>query len=140
MSSGIFSTFSIVLLVLGLPERSSSSADTRPALKHEHHSKTAVQLKECYPKATRSISRVSVADLPSFMQNLMQTHCLILPSIAERMKHGSRKSTCVKTMHVHSMMSHGSLMLKACGSVALASHLIFFHQGSYNDNSLGTFQ
>jgi hypothetical protein len=32
-----FSTFSAVLLVLGRPERSSSSTDTRPALKRECH-------------------------------------------------------------------------------------------------------
>jgi hypothetical protein len=52
MSSQIFSTFSIVLLVLGRPERLSSSADTQPALTHECHSKTAVPLKECSPKAS----------------------------------------------------------------------------------------
>jgi hypothetical protein len=67
MSSRIFSTFFVVLLVLGHPERSSSSPDTRPALKHECHSKTAAWLEECSPKASRSISRVSVADLPSFV-------------------------------------------------------------------------
>jgi hypothetical protein len=50
MSSQIFSTFSIVLLVLGHPELSSSSTDTQTALKHECHSKTAIRLKECCPK------------------------------------------------------------------------------------------
>jgi hypothetical protein len=35
----IFSTFSVVLLVLGRPEHLSSSTDTRPALKCECHSK-----------------------------------------------------------------------------------------------------
>jgi predicted HicB family RNase H-like nuclease len=72
MSYQIFSTFSVVLLVLRCSECQSFSADTRPALKHEFHSKTAVWLEECSPKATRSISRVSVANLLSFMQNLMQ--------------------------------------------------------------------
>jgi hypothetical protein len=67
-----FFNFYAVLLVFGLPERSSSSTDTRPAFKHECHSKTAFRLKEHSPKASRSISRVSVADLPSFTQNLMQ--------------------------------------------------------------------
>jgi hypothetical protein len=51
MSSGIFSTFSVVLLVLGRPERLSFLADTQPAFKHECHSETTVQLKECSPKA-----------------------------------------------------------------------------------------
>jgi hypothetical protein len=45
-----FSTFSVILLILGRPEHSSSSTDTRLALKRECHSKTAVQLKECSPK------------------------------------------------------------------------------------------
>jgi hypothetical protein len=44
------------------------------------------------PKASRSISRVSVADLQSFMQNLMQTRCSILPSIADKTKHEVEKA------------------------------------------------
>jgi hypothetical protein len=110
MSSGIFSTFSVVLLVPGRPERSSTSTDTLPTLKHECHSKTAALLKECSPKASRSISRVSVADLPSFMQNLMQTRCSILLSIADKTKHEAKKSTHVKTMLVHSVVSRGRVM------------------------------
>jgi hypothetical protein len=51
MSSQIFLTFSVVLLLHG-PERSSSSADTQPALKRECHSKIAVWFKECSPKAS----------------------------------------------------------------------------------------
>jgi hypothetical protein len=58
--------------------------DTRLVLKRECHSKTAVQLKECSPKALKSISMISVADLPNFKQNLMQTCCSILPSIAAK--------------------------------------------------------
>jgi hypothetical protein len=38
--SGIFSTFSVILLALGRHERLSSSTDTQLALKHECHSKT----------------------------------------------------------------------------------------------------
>jgi hypothetical protein len=58
MSSRIFSIFSVVLLVLGCPEHSSPSTDIRLALKRKCHSKTAVQLKECSPKASQSISKV----------------------------------------------------------------------------------
>jgi hypothetical protein len=61
-------------------------------LKRECHSKTAVQLKECSPKASQNISRVLVADLQSFTQNLMQTGCSILPSIADKMKHEVEKA------------------------------------------------
>jgi hypothetical protein len=85
-------TFSVVLVVPGRPERLSSSTDTRPALKRESHSETAVRLKECSPKASRRILRVSVADLPSFTQNLMQTYCSILLSIADKLKHDVKKA------------------------------------------------
>jgi hypothetical protein len=87
-----FSTFSIVMLVLGRPERSSSSTDTRPALKPECHLETAVRLKECSPKASRNILGVSVADLLSFAQELMQTLCLILGSTADKTKHEVEKA------------------------------------------------
>jgi hypothetical protein len=96
------------LLVLGRPEHSSST-DTQLAFKDECYSKTTVQLKECYPKASRSISGVSVVDLPSFMQNLMQTHCLILSSIADKRKHKLKKHSC-KNNACHSAVSRGKLM------------------------------
>jgi hypothetical protein len=35
---------------------------------------------------------VSAADLPSFTQNLMQTRCSILPSIADKTKHEVEKA------------------------------------------------
>jgi hypothetical protein len=92
MSYRIFSTFSVIFLVLGRPERSSSSTDTRQALNRECHTEIAVRFKECSPKASRSISRVSVADLPSFTQNLMQAHCSILPSNADKTKHEVEKA------------------------------------------------
>jgi hypothetical protein len=64
-----FSNFFNILLVLGRPEYSSSSADIQLALKHECQSETTVQLKECSPKASRSISRFLMADLLSFTQD-----------------------------------------------------------------------
>jgi hypothetical protein len=54
----MFSTFSVILLVLGCPEHSSSSADTRPPLKRECHSKTAVWLKKCSPKAYKAFQEL----------------------------------------------------------------------------------
>jgi hypothetical protein len=90
----------VVLLMLGRPERSSSSTDPRPTLKRDCHSRTAVQLKECSPKASQSISRVLVADLPSFTQNLMQTRCSIVPSIADKTKHEvEKKHSCKNNAH-----------------------------------------
>jgi hypothetical protein len=84
--SNFFFKFSVVLLVLRRLEFSSLSTYTRPALKRECHSKTADRLKECSLKASRSISGVSVADLPSFTQDL-ETRCSILPSVAAKGKH-----------------------------------------------------
>jgi hypothetical protein len=52
----------------------------------------------------------------------------------------SRKSTRVKTKPVDSMVSRDRLMQQACRSMTLASPLIFFHQGSYTNNSPGTFR
>jgi hypothetical protein len=52
MSSQNFSTFSVILLVLGHPECSKSSTDNQLTLKCECHSKTAVWLEECHPKAS----------------------------------------------------------------------------------------
>jgi hypothetical protein len=52
----------------------------------------------------------------------------------------SRKSTRVKTMLFHSEMLRGRLMQQACRSVILASALIFFQRGSYNDDSPATFR
>jgi hypothetical protein len=71
--------------------------------------KTAAQLKECYPKASQSISKVSVVDLLSFTQNFMQMRCLILLSIAKKGNMKS-KSTLVKTVLVHSVVLRGRLM------------------------------
>jgi hypothetical protein len=89
--SFFFLIFSVVLLVLGCPEHSSST-DTQPALKQELHSKIDVQIKECSPKASQSISRALVGDLLSFTQNLMQTRCSILSSITDKMKHKVKKA------------------------------------------------
>jgi hypothetical protein len=47
----IFSKYSVVLLVLGLPDRLSFSTDIQPALKRECHSKTTVLLKGCSQKS-----------------------------------------------------------------------------------------
>jgi hypothetical protein len=100
MKSRIFSTFSVVLLVLGRPEHSSPLTDTQLALKHEWHLQTTVQLKECSSKASRRISRGLVADLPSFTQNFMQT--LLEFAIHHRQhKAQSRKSTLIRTVRCH---------------------------------------
>jgi hypothetical protein len=94
MSSQIFSTYFVILLVLVRSERSSFSTDIQPALERECHSKTTVRLKKRSPKASQSISRASVADLPSFMQSLMQTHCSILPYITDKTKREVGKALC----------------------------------------------
>jgi hypothetical protein len=101
MSSQIFSTFSVVLLMLGHPVCSSSLTDIWSALKSECYSKTAVWLKECSPK------------LDEDMLHDFAIHC--------RQNETWRwKSTHVKTMHVHSTVSHNRLTQLASGSVTVA--------------------
>jgi hypothetical protein len=78
--------------VLGLPEGSSTPSNLQQALKREIPFKTAVRLKEYSPKASRSIPRVSVADLLSSTQKLMQTRCLILPFIEDKIKYEVQKA------------------------------------------------
>jgi hypothetical protein len=106
----IFSTFSAVLLVLGRPERSSSSTDTGPALKCEYHSKTVVRLKECSPIASRRISVVSVAGFAKLHAKLDADALLDFAIHRRQNEKRSRKSTRVKTMLVHSAVSCGSLI------------------------------
>jgi hypothetical protein len=43
-------------------------------------------------KSLRSISGASVADLPSFSQNVMETRFSILPSLAAKEKHEVEKA------------------------------------------------
>jgi hypothetical protein len=103
MSSRIF-LFSVILLVLGHPERSSSSTDTRPALKRECRLKIGVQLKEC-SKASRSDSGFTElhANLDADAMFDFANHCRLN-------KTGSQKITCVKTVRVHSTVARGRLM------------------------------
>jgi hypothetical protein len=82
MSSRIFSSFSVILLVLGRPERSSST-DTQPALKHE-----LSRLKNDLKILTKHFKGLAV-NLPNFTLNLV---LLILPSIADKMKHEVKKA------------------------------------------------
>jgi hypothetical protein len=52
-----------------------SSMDVRPFLNREYHSNVLDRLNAVSPNACCSISYVSVAVLPGFWQNLMQTRC-----------------------------------------------------------------
>jgi hypothetical protein len=124
MSSLICSTFSVILLVLGRPKHLSPSTNTRLALKCECYSKTTVQLKERSPKASRSISRVSVVDLASFTQNLMQTRCSILPSNADKTKHKVEKQ-CMFTAKCQ--MATDPIGLQKC-DLGIPSHLLSLRQ------------
>jgi hypothetical protein len=49
-------------------------------------------LENVLQKPHEGFQRDLVGDLPSFTQNLMQTHCSILPSIADKMKHEVEKA------------------------------------------------
>jgi hypothetical protein len=64
-------------------KQSSSSMDVQPFLNWEYHANVFDQLNTVSPNACCSISYVSVAVLPSFWQNLMQTCCLFNTSISQ---------------------------------------------------------
>jgi hypothetical protein len=120
MSSQIFSILSVVLLVLGHPERLSSSTNTQLALKRECHSITAVRLKECF-------SKTIMKHLKGFGSRFTEIHAkldvdMLLDFAIHRRQNEtrSRKRTCVKTMCVHSMVSCGRVKQQACRSVTLA--------------------
>jgi hypothetical protein len=66
------------LLVCG-----SSSMDVWPFLNREYHTNVLVRLNAVSPNASCTISYVSVAILPSFLQNLMQTRCSFNTSISQ---------------------------------------------------------
>jgi hypothetical protein len=97
------------LLVLGRPEHSSST-ETRPALKHECHSKTAVRLKEYSPKASRSIFKGFGGGFTELQAKLHADTLLDFAIHGRQNEPQSRKSTRVKTMHVHSAVTRGRLM------------------------------
>jgi hypothetical protein len=60
---------------------------------------------------------------------LMQTCCLILPSVTDKIKSKVEKALMYKQC-VHSTVSRGRLMQYACRSVTLSFLFIFFHWGS----------
>jgi hypothetical protein len=62
-----------------------------------------------FSKVSRSISRVSVADLPSFTQNLDANRLLDFAMHRRQKETRNRRSTHVKTKRVHSAMSRGTL-------------------------------
>jgi hypothetical protein len=59
----------------GRPVCGPSSMDVRPFLNREYHSNVLDRLNAVSPNACCSISYVSVAVLPSFWNNFMQTRC-----------------------------------------------------------------
>jgi hypothetical protein len=77
------STVSLVHAVDGRPVCGSSSMDVRPFLNREYHSDVLDRLNAVSPNACCSISYVSVAVLPSFWQNLMQTRWSFNTSISQ---------------------------------------------------------
>jgi hypothetical protein len=116
LSSRIFSTFSIILLVLGHPEHLSSSTDTPPALKRECYSKPLSGLTKHFKGFSKEFTELHVKRDGDMMLNFA-----IHRSQRETQ---SQKSTCVKTVHVHSVVSCGKLMqtgLQKC-DLGLPSH------------------
>jgi hypothetical protein len=109
MSTRVVSKLSIVLLLVGRPERSSSSIDTRLALKHECHSKTAVHLKVFSQILTMHFKGLGIGFTELHAKLYVDT---LLDFAIHRRQNETRirKSTRIETMRVHSAVSNGRLM------------------------------
>jgi hypothetical protein len=77
------STVSLVRAVYGRPVCGSWSMDMRPFLNRKYYSNILDRLNAVSPNACCSISYVSVAVLPSFWQNLVQTRCSFSTSVSQ---------------------------------------------------------
>jgi hypothetical protein len=77
------STVSLVCAIGGRPACGSSLMDVQPFLNWKYHSDVLDRLNAVSPNACFSISYVSVAVLPCFWQNLMQTLCSFNTSISQ---------------------------------------------------------
>jgi hypothetical protein len=77
------STVSLVRAVYGRPVCGSSSMDVQAFSNREYHSNVLDRLNAVSPNACCSVSYISVAVLPSFWQNLMQTRCSFNTSISQ---------------------------------------------------------
>jgi len=98
IASRTFAMISGVVLVDGRPERSSSSTDVRPSLKHLYHKKVLLWLMALSPKASCSIQWVSAAVFLRLKQNLMQILCCLKSVISVVKKFtGSLKHNLTKT-------------------------------------------
>jgi hypothetical protein len=106
-------------------ECSLSSTDTQLALKRECHSKTTVRLKECSPKSSGSISRVSVADLLSVTQNWCRHVAQYCHSSQTKQNMKSKERSCKNTAcSQHSVMWHTDAVgLQKC-DLGHPSHLL----------------
>jgi hypothetical protein len=97
------STVLLVGAVDGQPVCGSSSMDVRPFLNREYHSNVLDQLNAVSLNAYCSISYVSVAILPSFWQNLMQTRCSFNTSISQY-----NRGTNTIALQINSLMTESS--------------------------------
>jgi len=70
-----FATFSVIILVEGRQECSSSLPDIHPFLECFNHSYICIWPRELSPNASLSILCISIAILLSLKQNLIQFHC-----------------------------------------------------------------
>jgi hypothetical protein len=98
MSSQFFSMFSFISLVLGRPDRSSSSTDTQLAFRRECHSKELLFGLKNVTKPYKAFNSFSSRHVARFCH----------PHRPNETQ--SQKSTSVKTVHVHSVVPHGRLM------------------------------
>jgi hypothetical protein len=89
-----------------------SSAEVTLLLNLENHINTCVVCINCSPKATINILKVSVANLPSFKQNLMQAYCSFNSYHFLSMPRPKMEFTCINvylTRHYSTVMWHSHI-------------------------------
>jgi hypothetical protein len=91
--------------------------DVRPFLNREYLSDVLYRLNAVSPNACCSISYVSVAVLPSFWQNLMQTRCFFNTSISQYDGGTNTIKLSINSLTTESS-SHPLLWYVASGDVA----------------------
>jgi hypothetical protein len=139
MSSRKFSTFSVVLLVLGRPERLHLQLTLDRSWNVNAIRKSQSGVKNVLQKPLTKHLKCFDSGFTKCHAKLYADTLLDFDIHHRQNETRTRKSNHIETMHVHSTVSRGRLMQRACRSVNLVSPFILFHWGSYNNKSLGAF-
>jgi hypothetical protein len=110
MSSQISSTFSVILPVLGHPERSSSLTDTQPALRNVNVIQKPLPIVKMFSKSLLKHFKGFSSRFTKLHAKLGADTLLDFAILCRQNKTRSQKSTRVRTVRVLSTVSRGRRM------------------------------